>query len=127
MKTKEIIATLHIENGVKAKDQKAFFNTMLAELKSGYEKFGNVDSERHFDAAVKDLNGKWKSISKQIRGGISDGLWNFFYATEIVAMKNQLCPTWANRKRTEHERYEERKRKAIARREAKAFGYGDVE
>lgn len=48
MKTKEIIATLHIENGVKAKNQKAFFDTMLAELKSGYEKFGNVDSERHF-------------------------------------------------------------------------------
>ena len=89
--------------------------------------FGNVDSERHFDAAVKDLYGKWKSISKQIKGGISDGLWNFFYATEIVALKNQLCPTWANRKRTEHERYEERKRKAIARRDAKAFGYGDVE
>ena len=127
MKTKEIIAQLHIQNGVATKKQKEFFAVLIGELKVTYEGFGNKDSDRHFDAAVKQLRIKWDSISKQIKYGLTDGLWNYFYATEIVKLKNELCPTWAERKRIDHERYEERKRKAIACREARVYNYYDYD
>lgn len=79
MKTKEIIATLQIQNGVPTKKQKQFFAILVKELEEIYNGFGNKDSERHFDAAVKQLRTKWEAISKQVRYGLSDGLWNFFF------------------------------------------------
>lgn len=115
MKTKEIINHLEIQNGLKGKKQKEFFAVMIEELEDLYQSFGNEDSERHFNAAVKMLYSKWSSISKQITYGLPEGLWNFFYATEVVKLKNNLCPSWADRKRVEHEKYEERKMKREAR------------
>lgn len=124
MKTKEIIAQLQIQNGVQKK-QKEFFATLIKELDDIYQSFENKDSERHFDAAVKILYSKWTSISKQIKTGLTDGLWNFFYATEIIKLKTELCPSWAERKRTEHEKYEARKIKRQAEREARARAIWD--
>lgn len=123
MKPKEIIAQLQIQNGVRNKKQKEFFDTLIKELNDIYQSFGNKDSERHFDAAVKMLYSKWASISKQIKTGLTDGLWNFFYATEIIKLKTELCPSWAERKRIEHEKYEERKMKREAKRETRAKSY----
>lgn len=111
MKTKEIIATLQIQSGVSAKKQTQFFSVLVKELEEYYNGFGQKDSERHFDAAVKQLRIKWESISKQIRYGLSDGLWNFFFATEVIKLKETLCPSWKQRKDIEHAKYEERKRK----------------
>lgn len=111
MKTKEIITTLQIQGGVSNKKQKQFFAILVKELEEIYNSFGNKDSERHFDASVKQLRVKWDAISKQIRYGLSDGLWNFFFATEVIKLKETLCPTWKERKDIEHAKYEERKRK----------------
>ena len=123
MKAKEIIAQLQIQNGVQNKKQKEFFAILIRELNDIYQSFGNKDSERHFDAAVKTLYSKWTSISKKIKMGLTDGLWNYFYATEIIKLKTELCPSWAERKHTEHEKYEERKMKREAKREARAKSY----
>ena len=125
MKAKEIIAQIQSQNGVQNKKQKEFFAILIKELNDIYQSFGNKDSERHFDAAVKTLYSKWASISKQIKTGLTDGLWNFFYATEIVKLKTELCPSWAERKRIEREKYEERRMKREAKREAwiKAYGF----
>lgn len=123
MKAKEIISQLQIQNGMKNKKQKELFSILITELNEVYKSFGNDDSERHFDASVKVLYSKWSSISKQITNGLSDGLWNFFYATEIIKLKKKLCPSWASRKRTEHEKYVERRIKREAIKEAKAKNY----
>ena len=123
MKAKEIIAQLQIQNGVQNKKQKEFFAILIKELNDIYQSFGNKDSERHFDAAVKTLYSKWTSISNQIKTGLTDGLWNYFYATEIIKLKTELCPSWAERKHTEHEKYEERKMKREAKRVARAKSY----
>lgn len=111
MKTKEIISKLQIENGVKGKKSKEFFAILIKELEDIYNGFGNKDSERHFDAAVKQLRTKWDAISRQVKYGLSDGMWNFFFATEIIKAKETLCPSWKERRDIEHQKYEERKRK----------------
>lgn len=111
MKSKEIIKQLNLENGVNSKNQRKFFDAMVEELKDAYKGFGQKDSERHFEAAVKQVKTKWDSISIQVKNGISDGTWRFFFATEIVKLKETLCPSWKERKDIEHAKYEERKRK----------------
>ena len=111
MKTKEIIATLQIQSGVSAKKQPQFFATLVKELEEYYNGFGQKDSERHFNAAVKQLRIKWESISKQMRYGLSDGLWNYFYATEVNKKKRELCVTWAEKQEKEHQKYLARQKK----------------
>ena len=115
MKTKEIIAHLDIQEGIKGKKEKEFFTLMETELKDLYAQFGQEDSERHFDAAVKMLRHKWDGVSKKIKWGLSDGSWSYFYATSIIRIKKELCSTWAAKKRTEHEMYELRQAKKVAR------------
>ena len=126
MKTKEIIASLQIQGGVSAKKQKQFFAILVKELEEIYNGFGNKDSERHFDAAVKQLRIKWSSISKQVRYGLSDGLWNFFFATEVIKLKETLCPSWKERRDIEHAKYEERKRKREERQAKRDAEYADA-
>ena len=50
MKTKEIIATLQIQEGVPVKKQKQFFAILVKELEEIYNGFGNKDSERRCKA-----------------------------------------------------------------------------
>lgn len=125
MKTKEIIARLQIQDGVSVKKQKQLFAILVKELEEYYNSFGNKDSERHFDASVKQLRIKWDAISKQIRYGLSDGLWNFFFATEVIKLKETLCPTWKERKDIEHAKYEERKRKREEKQAKRDSEYAD--
>lgn len=91
-----------------------------------YNGFGNKDSERHFDAAVKQLKIKWEAISKQVRYGLSDGLWNYFFATEVIKLKETLCPSWKERRDIEHAKYEERKRKREERQAKRDAEYADA-
>lgn len=125
MKTKEIIATLQIQEGVPVKKQKQFFAILVKELEEIYNGFGNNDSERHFDAAVKQLRIKWEAISKQVRYGLSDGLWNYFFATEVIKLKETLCPSWKERRDIEHAKYEERKRKREEKQAKRDAAYAD--
>lgn len=125
MKTKEIIASLQIQGGVPTKKQKQFFAILVKELEEIYNGFGNKDSEHHFDAAVKQLRIKWDAISKQVRYGLSDGLWNFFFATEVIKLKETLCPSWKERRDIEHAKYEERKRKREEKQAKRDAAYAD--
>ena len=114
MKPKQIIEKLGIQKGVKGeKKQKEFFQLLVNELMESYNGFGlgEADSEQHFNAAIKVLKLKWDAISKRIDFGLSDGLWNFFFATEVIKLKKQCCPTWAARQAEEHEKYKNRQRR----------------
>lgn len=105
MKTTDIVKSLNLQEGVNSKNKKALFKILGEELEANYLKYHQDDSDRHFDAAVKDLHNKWKAISNKTKWGLTDGLWNFFYATVVVKLKGEYCPSWAERKRKENEAY----------------------
>lgn len=111
MKTNEIIDNSGISLGVNANNQEKFFALMVNELESIYNGFGQKDSERHFEASVKQLRVKWDSVSRKIRYGLPDKLWGYFYATEVIKKKRELCVTWAAKQDTEHQKYLERQKK----------------
>lgn len=118
MKTVDIIKSLNLQEGINSKSKKALFKILGEELESNYLKYNQEDSDRHFDAAVKDLYNKWKAISNKTKYGLTEGLWNFFYATVVVKLKEKYCPSWAERKRKEDEAYKIRKARREARKEA---------
>lgn len=114
MKTKEIIDALKIQNGIRGKKKKEeFLEIMLNEIQECYNAFGQKDNDRLFDASVKQVRQKWNSINNKIvaidNGSLTDGLWNFFFATKVTPLKQQLCTTWAAKKAVEHQKYLERK------------------
>ena len=97
MKPKEIIKKAGLENGFSRKNQDALFDILTGELKEIYDSFNVTDSDRHFEAALKVIRSKWRSISAKIPKGLSDGVWSYFYATHIGPLKGTLCPTWNKR------------------------------
>ena len=119
MKTKEIIAKLDIQAGLRGKEkQDQFMSIMLDELREIYNRFNQKDSERHFNVSVKEVRQKWDGVSRKMNRGLSDGLWNFFFAAHVIKLKEELCPTWAKKQKELHEKYLERKKRAEEKREA---------
>jgi len=119
MKTKEIIAKLDIQAGLRGKEkQDQFMSIMLDELREIYNRFKQKDSERHFNVSVKEVRQKWDGVSKKMNRGLSDGLWNFFFAAHVIKLKEELCPTWAKKQKELHEKYLERQKRAEEKREA---------
>jgi hypothetical protein len=120
MKAKEIITKLDIQAGLRGQEkQEQFFSIMSDELREIYNRFKQKDSERHFSVSVRELRQKWDGISKKMNRGLSDGLWNFFFATYVVKLKEELCPTWAKKQKESHDKYLERQKRAAEREEAK--------
>ena len=91
---------------------------MLDELREIYNRFKQKDSERHFNVSVKEVRQKWDGVSKKMNRGLSDGLWNFFFAAHVIKLKEELCPTWAKKQKELHEKYLERQKRAEEKREA---------
>ena len=126
MKTKEIIAKLDIQDGLRGKEkQDKFLSIMLDELREIYNRFQQKDSERHFNVSVKELRQKWDGVSKKINRGLSDGLWNFFFAAHVIKLKEELCPTWAKKQKELHDKYLERQKRINEKREAERQKYYD--
>ena len=119
MKTKEIITKLDIQAGLRGKEkQDQFMSIMLDELREIYNRFKQKDSERHFNVSVKEVRQKWDGVSRKMNRGLSDGLWNFFFAAHVIKLKEELCPTWAKKQKELHEKYLERQKRAEEKREA---------
>lgn len=97
MKPKEIIKRAGLEKGFNKDVQKLFFALLVEELKESYRHFGVEDSDRHFNAAVKNIRSKWDAVSMKIPYGLSEGVWKFFYASYVAPLKEDLCPTWKAR------------------------------
>lgn len=111
MKPKEYIKKFNFQNGFDKSKQKEFLRELAEELFATYELFDKPDDENIFDDSVDMIKQKWNSISKKIPYGLSDGLWNYFYATIIVPMKNKVCPTFVKQRKFKEE--SERKEREI--------------
>ena len=61
-----------------------------------------------FENAVRALRTKWDAINNKTVGQLPDKLWNYFYATVIAKMRNELFPSEMERRQKE---YEERKKR----------------
>lgn len=118
MKPKEYIKKFGINSGWDSSKQNSFLAELSQELIATFELFDKPDNSNIFDQSVSIIKQKWDSISKRIPFGLPDKLWNYFYATAVVPLKEKLCPTFTKQckikdeeERKEREMREERSRK----------------
>lgn len=99
MKTKEYIQKYELDvkflNKTKSNEMS---EDLKADFKAICDKMNINDNIRKFDSAVKEFRTKWEAISNKSKRGLSDGYWNFFYASVICKFREELCPTFTKRK-----------------------------
>lgn len=114
MKTKEYLDKYNLHKGWNTKIQNEFISDMTSELEAQLMLNKAEDNIRGFNNALRCLRMKWDSISKKIPYGIPEGLWNYFFATVVAPLREQMCPREMKRQREIREerqrRYEERKK-----------------
>lgn len=89
----------------------------LALLEVG-NSFKNI---KGFENAVRAIRMKWDGINKKTAGNLPEKLWNYFYASVIVKMREDLFPTEMERRRREAEE-KKRRREEYKRWEDDMFG-----
>lgn len=114
MKTKEYLDKYNLHKGWNTKIQNEFISDMTSELEAQLMLNKAEDNIRGFNNALRCLKMKWDSISNKIPYGIPEGLWNYFFATVVASLREQMCPREMKRQREIREerqrRYEERKK-----------------
>lgn len=114
MKTKEYLDKYNLHKGWNTKIQNEFLSDMTSELEAQLMLNKAENNIRGFDNALRCIRMKWDSISKKIPYGIPDKLWNYFFATVVAPLREQMCPREIQRRREISEerqrRYEERKK-----------------
>lgn len=72
------------------------------------------DNLKGFDNAVRCIRMKFDAISNKTLGVLPEKLWNYFFATVIVKLREELCPKDMQRKREIQDRkqkeWEQRKK-----------------
>jgi hypothetical protein len=81
------------------------------------------DNLKGFENAVRCIKMKYDAIGNKTLGVFPEKLWNYFYATVIAKMREELCPKDMQRKREidEQKRKEWEKRKAQRQWESEQF------
>ena len=79
----------------------------------------SIDNLKGFNNSLRCIEMKWNSISNKTLGRFPEKLWNFFYATVVVKLREELCHREVSKINAEKER---KHKEAKARRaEANAF------
>ena len=120
MKPVEFLKKYNLSEGWKPKKQDKFLEDMKAELIDAMEYFkvhhpGTEEYEKSgenvkgFLNSVEQIKQKWTGISNKVPYGLPDTLWNYFYATVIIPMKEEYLPKETERKAEKQKAWESRK------------------
>jgi hypothetical protein len=112
MKTKDFVRKYKLDKDVILEEgehikfnKTAFLKDFEKEFEESLQKNCSVESTvERFDHVIIEMRQKWDGIDRKTRGGLSEGLWKFFYATILIEKKKEIFPEWA--KRVEEERAE---------------------
>jgi len=115
MKPKEYIKKYNLIAGWKRSYQDNFLADLTSELFAFLEMLNAFDNPQKFDNALNMIRNKWDAISNKIPYGLPEGMWRYYYATTVLKIRKETCPTETNRIEREREErrleYEERKRR----------------
>lgn len=115
MRTKDYIIKykLNIDDKFSHSD---FVNDLAADFMALLEVGKATETLKGFDNAVNAIRMKFDAINNKTVGCISEKLWNYFYATIIVKMREELFPEQMRNKR---ELAEERRQNYMRQKEAR--------
>ena len=75
-----------------------------------------------FENAVRAIRMKWDGINKKTAGNLPDKLWNYFYASVIAKMREELFPNEMEKLRREKEESKRRREEYRRWEEQELFG-----
>jgi len=120
MKTKDYIKKYELNINDKF-DHSEFVSDLTFDFITLLEVGKSRENIKGYDNSVRAIRMKWDAINNKTVGQLSDKLWNYFYATVIIKMKEQLFPEIIKARKEE---YEERKRQREEwARQDDAFGF----
>jgi hypothetical protein len=105
MTTKEYIKKYELNVNNKF-NHNEFVDDMKSELIILLELNKANDNIKGFDNAVRCIKMKWDAVANKTLGIFPEKLWNFFFATVVVKLKNELCGREMQKRK---ESYEHRK------------------
>ena len=82
--TKQIISDLGWQQGYRHRDQHRLLSLMTEELRVRVHE--NMTSTA-FRQAVREVRVRWNAVSNKIPGGLPEGTWSYWYATEVVRLR----------------------------------------
>jgi hypothetical protein len=111
MKPKEYVKKYKMDQG--KFNHNAFIADFTIDFMSLIEFHHNANwNLTKFNNCVNDMRAKWNGISNRIASGLPEKLWNHFYATVVVKIREEYCgKELAARERAREEKkreYEER-------------------
>jgi hypothetical protein len=96
---------LFIPDNVNRFNHNEFISDLTIDFMTSLEIGRATENIKGYENAVNAIRMKWNGINNKTVGKLPDKLWNYFYATVIAKMREQLFPTvMAERRRKEEER-----------------------
>lgn len=112
MKTKEYVKKFKLNLGNKF-NHSEFVNDLTVDFITLLEVGNGKGNLKGFNNAVNAIRMKYDAINNKTVGCLPEKLWNFFFATVVAKMRNDLFPEEMEKRRVEKERrkkmYEDRK------------------
>lgn len=113
MKTKDYVKKYRLNESDKF-DHKEFVSDLTFDFLTLLEVGKAKDNIKGYDNSVRAIRMKWEAINNKTVGQLPVKLWNYFYATVIAKMKEQLFPEIMKQRRLdaeERKRYKEQRQK----------------
>jgi hypothetical protein len=98
-----------------------FVNDIKSDFLALLEMNNAIDNLKGFENALRCVNMKWDAIVNKTLGRFPEKLWNFFYATVVVKLREELC----QRELQKRKALQESKRKEYERRKAEENRFFD--
>jgi hypothetical protein len=103
MKPKEYVKNFDMQSG--KFDSNGFIREFTVDFISSVEfhKLCGVWNYTKFQNCVSEIRQKWDGISNKISGGLPEKLWKYFYAREVVPLRDQEFGDYLKNKKKEYE------------------------
>src|SRR5690348_7317118 len=99
MKPKDYVRKYNLDQGSHF-DQNSFVKDLTLDFQSTIEFLQSKDQLNYerFKSVIKEIRQKYDSINNKSGGKLTEGLWNYFYATIIVKVRDQLFGEYLRQK-----------------------------
>lgn len=100
MKTKELIIKVGLDKGFTKSKGEKLVKLLGEDFRERLVRY-NIDGSEYkkFQNVVNEIKSKWDSISNKVPYGLSDGLWSYFYTSQICEIRDEMFPQFKKDKR----------------------------
>jgi len=123
MKTAEYVKKYNLDKGVNFSHNE-FVIDLTADFTALLEVGNSTKSFKGYNNAINAIRMKWDAVNNKTMGQLPEKLWNYFYATVIAKLRENIFPEEMQAQREKRQRAQER-REEYRRFEEREFSFYD--